>query len=398
MAYVPSVDISGNPLSGDAWNQAWNQNWNTAWNEGYNAAQNAPTGSSPYWQGGNVLGGSEGFNAGVQEYLNRSNVAGDKTIIPSNSNNTIVPTQNLNVGDNNVPSGPSPEEQARIDAENQVRSGINSGYDNYFASLNDQLNSLPGQAETQNQLVQNQYTMGVGDLNLQKTQGEQQFANQRGEVTTNQNKNLKNIDENLRNLFMAGNVYLGARGAGDSSAANQYAYALTKQGNQARGDQMAQAAKSISEIQARETNLKNIVDNEMTKLKTEYDSKKLEIAQWLNTAQQQVKTAIANGQLSRSTDLANLSKSLLDQGLAALRDIQTNYANRENSLITWAESNSTNLNQLKANLQQIMSIAPTLASGATVNGAITTDAQGNATMNPLIGYGSNTETKKSLFG
>ena len=284
-----------------------------------------------------------------------------------------------------------------VDPYAQVKSDINSGYDTYIQSLNDQLNGLGGQQEGQNQIVDNQLSMGLNNLGLQNTQGQQQLAGQTSDVLSNQNKNLKSLDENLRNLFMAGNVYLGSRGAGDSSAANQYSYALTKQGNQARGDQMTQTAKSIAEIQARETNLKNIFDTETNNLKTTADNKKLEVAQWFADTQNQVKSAIASGQLSRSTDLANLSKSILDQAMQRLQQVQSEYTNRQNSLMTWAENNSSTINQLKANMQAVSSIAPTLASATSVNGNINTDARGNMSMNPLIGYGTTTE-KKGLFG
>jgi len=279
-----------------------------------------------------------------------------------------------------------------------VRDDISSGYDAYFANLDEQLAGLPGQQTSQNQIAENSYNTGVGDLNLQSQQGTDLFTGQRAELATNQSKNLKSLDENLRNLFMAGNVYLGSRGAGDSSAANQYSYALTKQGNQARGDQMNQFTKAYSDIQGRETNLKNIVDNEMTKLKTNYDTQKLQIGQWFQDSQQRVKDAIAQGQLSKGTDLANLSKSILDQSIQAMNQLKQNSMNQQNSLVTWAQNNSKNIGELKSNLQQAMSIQIPNVSPANMSGQITTDAQGNAVMNPMTGYGSTSErTKNGIF-
>ena len=282
-----------------------------------------------------------------------------------------------------------------VDPYAQVRNDINSGYNSYFANLDAQLGALPGQQTAQNQIIDNSYNQGVNDLNLQQTQGNQQFMGQRGEITSNQNKNLKGIDENLRNMFMAGNVYLGSKGAGDSSAANQYSYALTKQGNQARGDQMTAATKALSEVQGRETNLKNIVNNEMLRLKSTADSEKQKIGLWFQEAQQKVQDAIANGQLNKSQDLASLSKSILDQAITQLNQVQTTATDRQNSLITWAENNSTTINQLKTNIQNSLAIAPTLAGASNVNGQISSDAQGNARLN-FTGYGDTTQKKDAL--
>jgi len=85
----------------------------------------------------------------------------------------------------------------------------------------------------------------------------QQFENQRGEVEKNQVKTLRDLSENVRNSFMAGNVYLGARGAGDSSASNQYAYALTKMGSKQRADIMNNTSGIMGDIDNREFKLKS---------------------------------------------------------------------------------------------------------------------------------------------
>jgi hypothetical protein len=123
----------------------------------------------------------------------------------------------------------------------------------------------------------------------------------------------------------------------------------------------------------------------------------LAIGQWFQDAQNQVKTAIANGQLSKSTDLANLSKEILNQAMTALQTVQANATNQQNSLISWAESNSKNINELKTNLQGITGNQPTLANASTFNGSPTTvDARGNINFQ---GLGTGTETKKKgLFG
>jgi hypothetical protein len=413
---APTANYGSNYLAGSATQSAtpavdYGSLWNTAWNQGYNNYGNATNPYSGQSGGGYDIGA--GYTQGQQAY--KANMPASP---PPGGGNPAPQQQSsgsysFNVGDFPNYAGwdptaaqadwvakgrPSPGGSSGGGGTNpnqSIRNDINSGYDSYFANLDAQLGQLPGQAESQNTIAQNSYGQGVNDLNLQQTQGQQQLDQYKTDINQNQSKNLKSLDENLRNMFMAGNVYLGSRGAGDSSAANQYSYALTKQGNQARGDQMTQATQALSKVQAQEVNLKNIVNNEMTKLKSDLDNKKLQVSQWLADAQNQVKTAIANGQLSKSTDLANLSKEILNQAMTALQTVQANATNQQNSLISWAETNSKNISELKTNLQQSLNIAPSLAAGTTVNGSPSVDSRGNFS---LVGLGTGTDnTKKGLF-
>lgn len=413
-----SPSVASVPFAEPTPSTDWGSLWNTAWNTGYNNYGNT---SNPYsGQSGGGYDIGAGYTQGQQAY--KANMPSGGTPPPTGGTIISSPQPTQTSGTTNfdsiyssmyagwdrtaaeqdwiakgMPSGGSSGGGSAPDPYAGVKSNINSGYDSYISNLDAQLGQLPGQADAQNQIVNNNFGVGQADLGLQQTQGDQAFAGQRGEVATNQNKNLKSLDENLRNMFMAGNVYLGAKGAGDSSATNQYSYALTKEGNKARGDQMSQATKVYSDIQGRETNLKNIVNNETNRLKAEADNKKLAIGQWFADAQNQIKTAIANGQLSRSTDLANLSKQILDEGIAALRTAQANTQNQQNSLISWAEGNSKTINELKTNLQSVLAVQPNMAAPSGINGTPTVDAQGNMVTN-MSGYGYDTKKKTGLFG
>src|SRR3990167_5887827 len=106
-----------------------------------------------------------------------------------------------------------------MDAINeQMKGNINKGWDEYAGQLGNILNQgLPGQRTAQEQIAQGAYQGGVNQLGSQKAKSEQELATQKV-------ASLKDLSSNVANLFKSGSVYLGARGAGDSSAANQYAY------------------------------------------------------------------------------------------------------------------------------------------------------------------------------
>jgi len=253
-----------------------------------------------------------------------------------------------------------------------LRNEISSGYDAYLQSLNDTLNNdLPGQRTNMEGIIGNQYNMGVGDLNTQQAMGLSDLGAESTAIDANQAKNLKDLSENVRNMFMSGNVYLGSRGAGDSSAANQYAYALTKQGNKSRGDVMSQTAALKAEIGRRTTNLKQTVQNEINKLGQERDNKVLEVSNWFMQQQQAIKDRIGEVGLNKSSDLINLKTTLLDQAMTRLQQVEQDNRAKQTMLQEWALNNSNSIAALQKNLAGISAYNPTLPQAQTFSGTPT---------------------------
>lgn len=292
-----------------------------------------------------------------------------------------------------APSGPSPEEQARIDAENQVRNDINSGYNDYFASLDNILNSsLPTQRDAQLGIASSQGLQAENTLGAQKEQGLADLAGQRRQTEAGQVKSLANLADDVRNLFQAGQNYLGARGAADSSAANQYSYAISKMGNKGRADVLTQAADINNQINDREFKLKSTYDTELRNIKEQVNQKTLEIANWFSQAQQQIQQMKAQGQLSKGQDLASLSKQLLAQAQNAMATAQQQAAGQVSALQTWAANNSTTIGQLKANMAAIPGVAQQI-QGQRLSGNIQGDSSGGFNFSPT-GYGYSNEQKR----
>jgi hypothetical protein len=315
------------------------------------------------------VGGTEGWIPRSQLYQWSTGAAPTPSPAPAPEPEPTPPT-----GDTGgEPSGPSPEE---LWAQ-QVRSDIEGGYSNYNAQLDAMLNEdLPAQKTAQEGIVGSQYTQGATELGLQKGEGMELLGRERTRTETSQARNLKDIAANLRNAFMAGNVFLGARGAGDSSAANQYSYALTKLGSKQRGDIMTKTGDIMGEIGDREFKLQNIYTSEMGRLSSERDQKIMSIASWFAEAQKQIRGMKASGELQKSTDLANLSKDLLNAALNKLNLAQQEATNKRAALDQWALNNAQNIQQVRTNLQQVSAYKPTLPQATRIAGAPITDASG----------------------
>lgn len=222
-------------------------------------------------------------------------------------------------------------------SQNALRNEISGGWDSYLSQLNDLANNgLTDQRTAQENIANSQYDQGINTLSGQKA------------------STLKDIGNNIRSAFQAGNVYLGSRGAGDSSAANQYSFALNKQANKQTSDVNAQ------------------FNTAQQNLSFERDQKINQVAQWFGEMQNQIKQQIAQGGLGKSQDLANLSKDLLNRSLAQIDEINRETRARQSSLEEWAMSNSQNVGQLSANLARTAQPfqAPTIGSDGNLRAPV----------------------------
>jgi len=281
------------------------------------------------------------------------------------------------------------------DLNNQLRSEIEGGYDTYINDLNNLYGGLDTQAGANNQIAQNSYNQSLSDLTANKQSGLQDLGLTEQKLQANQVKNLRDIASNIQNQYMAGNVMLGARGAGDSSAANQYSYALNRLGSKERGNVMNTTAQSQQEIENQKAKLNNIVTQETSRLDTDLANTKQEISSWLAEQQNAVSQMISQGKLNKSKEIASLTQNLLNQALSAYQTKQQEIATKRSQLETWAANNSTSIAQLKSNMSSIAEFMPTMPTANTLNGSVTSDSQGN--IQGLYGYGTSDEDKQGYY-
>ena len=232
-----------------------------------------------------------------------------------------------------APTGPSPEELYL----QQIRNSINSGWDAMEGGLRNMLNTdLPNYRSEQERIAQESARLSREQALASKTQAEGQVAGQ-------EKRNLKDLSANLRNLFQAGNVYLGQRGAGDSSAANQYGFALTKVGSKARGDIKAQVGERLGQIQ-------DMTSNAMRQIDGELNQRIGQIADWFYSAQTNLKNSLAGAGLNRQKDLQALNMQLYNQALSYLQNVQAQATANKQMVTQWAMNNATNVQQLASNI------------------------------------------------
>lgn len=300
----------------------------------------------------------------------------------NNQNNRIATTPN---------GTGSPVQQTNPNPVNDIPAYISSLENQLYGQMNSQADQmiagLDPQRQAQEQIVGNTYNQGINDLQANRSQGFLDLGTQEQKTEENQVKTLNDLNANLRNMFQAGQVYLGARGAGDSSAANQYSYALTKMGNENRGNILSQTNSIYNDINDRRSRLQNIYTQESSRLATDKSNQLLGIAQWFANAQNQIKQ-------TKSSNSIALGQQVLNQAIAYLGQIDQSNRAQNNALQTWAMNNAKNIQQLGQNMQGISAYqAPTINS-QTLPG-LNNGAVGN---NGQYYPGSNSTTDENLFG
>ena len=258
------------------------------------------------------------------------------------------------------PSGPSQQEIDYQNMLNQLWQQQEQGYSDVTSSLGQQQGTMKTEAE-------NQHQQGLKDIGASQAEQQALLDTQTRKTEEGQTKSLKSLAENVRNLMQAGNIYLGARGAGDSSAAGMWGYALGKEALKNKANVLQQVESIKNDIADREASLGRLVTQEKDKLQTSYNTMLNNISTWYSQAMQQVQQA-------KIFDKNALSQQVLAQALDTLNQAKTDFANKQTALQSWAISNSTGIDQLKSNLAAVTSqsfqqlMQPSMSLGGLTSG------------------------------
>lgn len=282
-----------------------------------------------------------GTQVGNYNYVQTSPSGGNWSTVPATPLKQSAPsTQILNApatNNNPTPSNPNPA------PSNDSGGGASDpARDAYFSYLDQQAGMLP---ETQRNLesqVNNLFTSNTSSINTGLTDTLENLDTSNKNITSNKVSSLRELDQDMINQLRAGNVYLGARGAGDSSAANQFSYALTKVGSQNRAGILKQANQLYAQVDTQINQAKRAAQDQLQQLNTWKNNQLLQIAQYIQGLRGQIDEQKANyiqGRLAQ-----------IDQQGAAYKQMLTQ----------WVLERSQTLAQVKTQLQQL-GVGPTVA-------------------------------------
>jgi hypothetical protein len=247
-------------------------------------------------------------------------------------------------------SGPSQEEillQEQLDTANQLYNDLTAGLDRQAGLFGDLRQSLEQRI---NELAQTQRS----DIDSERDLAQSRIGDYRQQVRQDQGSTLRDLSADMRNALRAGQMRLGSAGAGSSSAAPMYSYALSKQANQRRGDVMAQTRELMNQLNMKEEDVKNT-----------FVQQKNELDRWKANQLAQVEQDYTN-QLSQiesmrgqaATQKRELQNQALQNALNRLNELDLQAAEWESSMKQWATNRTAQLNDYKAKLGQLTNFNP----------------------------------------
>lgn len=255
-----------------------------------------------------------------------------------------------NNNSNPQPSGPSAEEQLL----NQQRSEADSYYNNIMSGL-DRIAGLAeqGKGEWQGR-IESLFGSQMGDIQAEQDQSVNRIGQYQEDVRTNQAKTLRDLSQNMRNMLDAGQMKLGAYGAGSSSAVPMYAFALAKQANRSRADVQSQAQGMLTELDQKREDVISTYRQQKSQLEQWKADSLTQVSNWY---QQQVQAIEAQRGAAAENKMA-LRNNVLQQALSYLTQLDSQARGWDQTMQQWATQRVAQLNDYKAQLGQLGSFNP----------------------------------------
>lgn len=241
--------------------------------------------------------------------------------------------------------------EAKQNAFREQQTGmINSQFGEYFSNLDRQIGLLPEEQATQEAKVGNLATGSQADITLGQQQTGQTIDTGIANAQQNKSTSLRDLEGDMRSSLFAGNQYLGARGAGDSSAADMYKFAISKQANKAKSGVLQTFNKTLGELDQKKVDLQNITNSEMTKLKTWKDNALLDVTKYINDKKDALQNLISQGRIDQATALRELNTTIYNQAQSRLQAIEQQATAFSQSMQQWATQRAASLDDYKLQL------------------------------------------------
>jgi len=278
-------------------------------------------------------------------------------------------------------------------ALNALRNSVNTQYDQVFAVLDEMAGRIPQQRAEREANLANLYNAQQNEINTAMQGSLGALDASRANVKANQVQSVRDLQDNLRKMLQAANIQLGIGGAGDSSAANMYAYALSKQAGRGSADISNQASRQYAAIDAQAQQIRATADDQLAKLETwkatNLDNIVVDTQNRLDNIQAQ--KANATGQ--RAAALTSAEQSIINNALTQLQKIGDQATQWQQALTAWTLDRMATLDDAKLQISGLgkYDVADIVANELKGLGNLTSNP---ATSSSLYGYNPYSPLKK----
>jgi hypothetical protein len=258
---------------------------------------------------------------------------------------------------------------------------LNPNYSAYNDYVNQMSNLIDQTQGNQTQQVNNNYNDSLLGLNNDYQTGQDNLKHSSDLVDQQQANSLRDLNTNMQNSFQQAQNQLGNLGAGDSSAVDQYSYALNKSGNQNRANILQQSNNNRDNINLQQNALGRQHDQQLSSLNTWKSNALLNISSQYAQQRAQLEQLRASAPAQYVQQLQQLNQGTMGQ-LAAVD--QANQAQMAQLGDIAANSGYTGLDLSGTQLQpQAINVQP-VASGLNFQAPINVNQLQSTSMTPSL--------------
>jgi hypothetical protein len=171
------------------------------------------------------------------------------------------------------------------------------------------------------------------------------------QVRQNQATTLRQLAEDINKALQAGQLYLSGRGAGSSSAADMYSFALAQEANKRRAGVLSQTNQLMNDLNLKRSEIENQAQQQLNAINTWKAEQMANIAKDFQARKEQL-----------AYTRANMSQQEANYWINRLSQLESEAKNWNQTIQNWALNRIETLDNYKAQLGQLGSFsAPQLA-------------------------------------
>lgn len=235
-------------------------------------------------------------------------------------------------------------------ALNASRNAFNSAYDPVFSQLDAMAGLIPQQQITRQNSVNDLYGAQQNELQTNMKGSVGALDASRGQVAASKAQSIRDLQQQMNQMSKAGGMQLGSAGAGDSSAARMYNFALSKAAGQSSADVSNQANSQYAQIQGQEQSIKATYDDQMAKLGTWKSDNTNQVVQWAQDQLGKIQQAKLTATGQKAAALAATETGLIQNALQRIQQIDDQITSWNQGIQTWALNRMATIDDAKTKM------------------------------------------------
>lgn len=248
--------------------------------------------------------------------------------------------------------GGDPEaERRRIEEEQaRIRSGITEAYNPIFSELDRLAGLLPGQEAEYGEEIGN---LASSQRSVVESGKQRELANlglAREQEQSRTKSFLRDLEGDVRNQLSAFGQYIGALGAGNSSAAGQVASVIGREATKARGKAQQGLAEALRTIDVKQQQVEALASEQLQSVEQWKSNKLLEIKQYFDSQLQNLQQQRLQATGQRAAAIANMIVNTEQQFYQRLQQLDQNVQQFKSGIGQWMLQRAGDLEDYKQKL------------------------------------------------